>query len=205
MIDSSSYTIAFNDRKFLQVGLNPKEDFNVTNRCLALPKGTTAVVRFDKFEWGIHNKFGKTNEVYISQFNGSDFFNIAMTFYFDCTLQKLSFEIIKCKEHYIDCVNYRTFEVSNICGKEKTLLYFINMGYANRELSCMTKKGSLIIKNTTLSANNIVGSFALSLDKWWEKSWKWQSKLFSNDNSFFVQSNGQLRFLLLSRRTPPKH
>ncbi|XP_050521862.1 uncharacterized protein LOC126894704 [Daktulosphaira vitifoliae] len=30
MIDSSSYTIAFSDRKFLQVGLNPKEDFNVT-------------------------------------------------------------------------------------------------------------------------------------------------------------------------------
>ncbi|XP_050547315.1 uncharacterized protein LOC126908999 [Daktulosphaira vitifoliae] len=30
MIDSSSYTISFGDRKFLQLGLNPKEDFNIT-------------------------------------------------------------------------------------------------------------------------------------------------------------------------------
>ncbi|XP_050529207.1 uncharacterized protein LOC126898844 [Daktulosphaira vitifoliae] len=179
--------------------------WNLQNRCLALPKGTTAVVRFDKVELTIHNKFGQTNEVYISQFNGYDYMNMAMTFYFDCTLRKLSYEIIKCKEHYIDCVNYRTFEVSNICGIENTLLYFVNMGYVNRELSCIFKKGSLIIKNSTISSNKIVRSLALSLDKWWEKSWKWQSNFSSNDNSFFVKSNGQLRFLLLSRRTPPKH
>ncbi|XP_050520701.1 uncharacterized protein LOC126894069 [Daktulosphaira vitifoliae] len=36
MIDSSSYTIAFSDRKFLQVGLNPKDDFNVTV-CIITP------------------------------------------------------------------------------------------------------------------------------------------------------------------------
>ncbi|XP_050527481.1 uncharacterized protein LOC126897715 isoform X2 [Daktulosphaira vitifoliae] len=175
--------------------------WNLQVDCLALqPTGTSVAIRFDKFEWVINDKFGRANEVYVSQYNGYDFLNLAMTFNFDFILQKLNVEFIKCKEHYVDCVNYRSFEVARLCGNEKALLLFAKIGYVNRELLCTIKNGSYTLKNVTINSENIVKSFALSFDKWWEKSWKWNAIAFSNDDSFVMRSNGQIRYLLLSNR-----
>ncbi|XP_050524182.1 uncharacterized protein LOC126895899 [Daktulosphaira vitifoliae] len=174
---------------------------NLQVSCLAVLKGTKVAIRFDKFEWIIHNKFGHVNEVYVSQSNGSDLLNVAITFNFNFIIQKLSFEIIKCKEHYIDCVNYRTLEIAQFCGNEKAILHFVKIGYINRELMCTIKKELYMMKNGTINIENVVGSFALSFDKWWEKSWKWKFNFFSHNDSFIMQSNGQLRYLLLRSQT----
>ncbi|XP_050528463.1 uncharacterized protein LOC126898467 [Daktulosphaira vitifoliae] len=179
--------------------------WNLQVDCLPLPRGTKAAIRFDRFEWVVNNTFGVVNDIYVTQFNGFDFANVAMTFNDVSVLQKLSFEIMKCKEHYIDCTNYRTFEITRLCGKEKSILFFTKIGYVNREWSCQIDKGRYVFKNATLDADNIVASFALSSDKWWENSWKWNCVFFSHGDAFVMRSNGQLRFLLLSRQTHSRH
>ncbi|XP_050528462.1 uncharacterized protein LOC126898466 [Daktulosphaira vitifoliae] len=166
---------------------------------LAVHRGSRVAVRFDKFEWAINNEYGRVNQVYVSQSNGSDLGNVAMTFDFEFVLQQLTVEIFKCKEHYIDCVNYRSFGFTRFCGHENAILLFIKLGYVDRELSCTIKQGLYTVKNVTLNVDNVVGPFALSLEKWWEKTWIWNITFFADDDAFIMRSNGQLRFLMLKR------
>ncbi|XP_050527646.1 uncharacterized protein LOC126897814 [Daktulosphaira vitifoliae] len=128
--------------------------------CSALPRGTRMVIRYDKFEWVTNDKFGRVNQVYVSQYNGTDFANINMTVDVDIVLHKMTMDMIRCKEHYIDCVNYRSFEVAQFCGKEKAILFFIKMGYINRELLCTIDK----VRRFYTAVDPLANSFKLKFD-----------------------------------------
>ncbi|XP_050528322.1 uncharacterized protein LOC126898390 [Daktulosphaira vitifoliae] len=168
--------------------------------CEALPRGTRLAVRYNRFEWVINDKFGRVDEVYVTQYNGTDFANVVLTFDLNCTTQKINIEITKCKEYYVDCANYRSFELTQFCGNEKAIMFFTTIGYANRQLLCMSGNGTFVIKNATLNTDRVVGAFALSLDKWWEQTWMWNFVFISPQGPYIMRLTGQLRFLLLSKR-----
>lgn len=49
MIHSSTYTISFSESKFLQVGMNPKEDFNITVYIITPARHISMSVEFFKY------------------------------------------------------------------------------------------------------------------------------------------------------------
>ncbi|XP_050529933.1 uncharacterized protein LOC126899265 [Daktulosphaira vitifoliae] len=168
---------------------------------LALPKGTRVAVRFDKFEWFVNQMFGQTKEINIKRNGGADLVDIFLTFDFDFIIQKVSLEVIMCKEHYIDCVNYRSFEVANFCENDKTISYFAKIGYSNQKMSCTFQKGPYIFKNSTINLDTITKSFALNSDKWWEKTWKFRVDYYFNITLLAMRHYGDVQILLLSNRT----
>lgn len=45
-------------------------------------------------------------------------------------------EMIKCKEHFIDCANHRTFDITNCCDKVGVIMPFLVLDYKNKEIKC---------------------------------------------------------------------
>lgn len=46
----------------------------------------------------------------------------------------MHWEIIKCKEYYIDCVNYHSWNLKNICLTQQSFIHYINLPKSDQQL-----------------------------------------------------------------------
>lgn len=56
----------------------------------------------------------------------------------------------KCKDHYIDCVNVRSYDISNLCSNIKTMHHFVKLNNLNRELNCPFYVSNFKFKHKTI-------------------------------------------------------
>ncbi|XP_050528327.1 uncharacterized protein LOC126898393 [Daktulosphaira vitifoliae] len=94
---------------------------------------------------------------------------------------RMRVEVIKCKEHFIDCANHRSFDITNICDKVEVVMLFAVIDYKNQEVKCPLK-GEYILKNMTLSSKSYSTLFAPT-ESWWKNAYNLLIEVFDEMNS----------------------
>ncbi|XP_050427400.1 uncharacterized protein LOC126837514 isoform X2 [Adelges cooleyi] len=158
-------------------------------------------VRFTKFEVFVNQSFGEVIEAAYKQYYEKQVLDVHMKFHTKVVLARINYELVKCREHYIDCVNVRTFDVVNICDNYKAFTFFYKGPDVNPKVSCELN-GDYISKNFTYNMNHLVPLIAAPSEKWWEQSFKCQSSYYDGNNNLIIKIISENEFITFRMRNP---
>ncbi|XP_050441361.1 uncharacterized protein LOC126846180 [Adelges cooleyi] len=97
-------------------------------------------IRFTNFEMIVNQSIGEVKEAAIKQYYDTQIWDLDYLIYKKVVAHRMNLELNKCKEHFIDCVNIRTFDYIILCDNENTVMKFIKADYISREMTCDIQK-----------------------------------------------------------------
>ncbi|XP_050529507.1 uncharacterized protein LOC126899041 [Daktulosphaira vitifoliae] len=104
-------------------------------------------------------------------------------------------DLIKCKEYFLNCIIWKSYDISNLCENVTRLLHFVKIGYINREIRCPFR-GEYNFKNITFDKDTILPTIFGPLDKSWDfNSIKLNIKIFNIDHFVLLFGNGNAKIL----------
>ncbi|XP_050431287.1 uncharacterized protein LOC126839894 [Adelges cooleyi] len=157
------------------------------------------LVRFTNFEIIVNQSNGEVKEGAFKQYYDTQILDLDYVIYKKVVAHRMHFELIKCKEHYIDCVNVRTFDVLNLCGNENAIKIFFKADYISQEITCELQ-GEYLARNLTYNMEYVHQLFFTLSDKWWELTFKWRISFYNKENEFIIKFIGDYKYITYRKR-----
>ncbi|XP_050521518.1 uncharacterized protein LOC126894506 [Daktulosphaira vitifoliae] len=155
-------------------------------------------MRIPIHKWNANSSFLNSFFMDVKQYYDVQYFHINFSTRIPFMIYRLSVEVIKCKEHFIDCVNLRSFDILDICDKIDATMLFLLIGYKNRDVRCPIK-GEYVWKNMSFSTLSIQ-TISAPTEKWWENSYKLKLCFYDKYNVEVLYVEGSAYFLTFRRR-----
>ncbi|XP_050430357.1 uncharacterized protein LOC126839235 [Adelges cooleyi] len=141
--------------------------------------------RFNYFNLTVNKMYGHSIANEIVEYSSTQYLNFHYILKKKAIVDHVIFEAIECKEYYIDCVNVRTFELTNMCNNMKTLTMFVKFRYQKQEAKCPLE-GEYVYINTSLDFGKIAPIFVSSINNLWERTLKMSAHLYDPNNELIL-------------------
>ncbi|XP_050531673.1 uncharacterized protein LOC126900198 isoform X2 [Daktulosphaira vitifoliae] len=106
-----------------------------------------------------------------NQYYDKQYVNVYIKTYTKITPCNAIIELIKCKEHFLDCKHLKTLTWNNFCEYMEFGMSLIKIGSKNREIKCPIM-GEYVLKNITYDPTTAIPFFFAPTEKWWEYTYK---------------------------------
>ncbi|VVC40681.1 Hypothetical protein CINCED_3A016599 [Cinara cedri] len=142
-------------------------------------------MRFTTFDVQFMNKSAATLlESTFKQFNNKQALFLRFVIRDEVAQFHAKASVLRCKDHYVDCQNVISYDMSDICSKLGLLTYFLKD--SPQAIKHCPVSGEFAYVNMTMDAEKFGSTFALPGEKWWESYWRMIALFYDGQNTLYA-------------------